>query len=210
MLVLRAINDRTRISGFVSRHCPRSWCRHPVPCLCWRCLLFSSASSRQGTNGLADNRHVSNCHVSLSQYRPNIDGVVRMTWYVPALWHENNTGPTSTMWSGWRDMYQHFDMNTTYQRLRLPEAGLRHSGHRTQLVLSFAAVLTSCQITRKLYLNSFNFYTVTANMSLMLITFRQNHVPLALLKFKHVRCPSVLTTFSTFVCVCMVTSDTNC
>ena len=39
----------------------------------------------------------------------------------------------------------------------------------------------------------------------MLITCCHNHIPLALLKCRHVCGPSVLTSFSMFFCVCIVT-----
>ena len=74
-------------------------------------------------------------------------------------------------------------------------------GHRALLVFPLAAMLTFCEITRKLYLRIFFLHSHCSHVTDPLITFCQNHISQALLKCMHVHCRSILTKFSMLFCI---------
>ena len=77
---------------------------------------------------------------------------------------------------------------------------LSFEGHRALLIFPLAAMLTFCQIIRKLDLRIYYFNTITAVMSLICWS---NSVKKAYLRLKcmHVYCPSILTKLSTLLCI---------
>ena len=72
-------------------------------------------------------------------------------------------------------------------------------GHRALVIFPLAAMLTFCQIIRKLDLRkNINYkHCHCSHVTDMLMTFRQKSLSQALLKCMHVYCPSILTKLST-------------